>query len=317
MPTIAVAIPCRNEEPTIRDVIEAFRLSLPEASIHVLDNGSSDATAAIARQCGARVHPVPSPGKGETVRVMFREIDADVLIMVDGDLTYPPDRARDLIAPIVNGRAEMVVATRLAQHESASFRPGHRLGNQLVIRAINALFGAGLTDALSGYRAFSRRFVKTMPVLSHGFEIETEITLHALNHCIPIVEVPVAYGARPKGSESKLHTLRDGARVLTTILRLFKDYRPMQFFGLIGAALIAASVVAGVVVVREFIELGHVAGVARAVLAVSAGLVGIVALATGLILETMNRRAREFYVLLADQIIAPSSSRGDSSGPPT
>lgn len=317
MPTIAVAIPCRNEAPTIRAVIEAFRRSLPESSIHVLDNGSSDETAAIARQCGAMVHPVPSPGKGETVRVMFREIDADVLIMVDGDLTYPPDRARDLIAPLVDGRAEMVVATRLLQHEVASFRPGHRFGNKLVIRAINALFGARLTDALSGYRAFSRRFVKTMPVLSHGFEIEIEITLHALNHFIPIVEVPVAYGTRPQGSESKLRTIRDGTRVLATILRLFKDYRPLQFFGVIGIVLVVASAIVGVAVVREFMELGHVVGVARAVLAVSAGLVGVVALATGLILETMNRRAREFYVLLADQIIAPSSSRRDSIGPST
>lgn len=315
MPKIAVAIPCHNEARTIAAVIAAFQESLPEASVHVLDNNSSDGTGQIARQAGATVHSVPALGKGEVVRVMFRDIDADILIMVDGDQTYPPDRARDLLQPIIDGRAEMVVGTRLQQHGAASFRAWHVLGNKLVIRAINALFHGQLSDALSGYRAFSRRFTTTMPVLSRGFEIETEITLHALEHGIPIVEVPVAYGARPSGSESKLRTFRDGCRVLATIVRLYKDYRPLRFFGALGAALVVAGVAVGILVIREFLELGQVVGVARAIVSVSACLVGIVALATGLILETVNRRAREIYVLVADQIIAASPTRRDSRGP--
>lgn len=314
MPRIAVAIPCHNEARTVGAVIAAFRECLPEASIHVLDNSSSDDTARIAREAGATVHPVPALGKGEVVRVMFREIDSDILIMVDGDQTYPPERARDLMQPIIDGRAEMVVGTRLGQPGAGSFRPWHVFGNKLVIRAINALFQARLSDALSGYRAFSRRFAKTMPVLSRGFEIETEITLHALEHGIAIVEVPVAYGARPTGSESKLRTFRDGYRVLATILRLYKDYRPLRFFGTAGALLGAAGVAVGVLVVREFLELGQVVGVARAVLSVSACLVGMVAFATGLILETVNRRARELYVLVADQIIAAGAAERDSRG---
>lgn len=315
MPTIAVAIPCYNEAKTIRSVIEAFRASLPEASIHVLDNDSSDATSRIARDCGARVHSVRVRGKGEAVKAMFRDIDADVLVMVDGDHTYPPDRARELIRPILDGEADMVVGTRLEQHAAGSFRPWHVIGNRLVIRVVNLLFGASLSDMLSGYRAFSRRFVRTMPVLSRGFEIETEITLHALYHGIPLVELPVAYAARPTGSESKLRTFRDGARVLGTIVQLFKDYRPLQFFGLIGTLLVGLGVGTGVAVVREFMEIGQVIGVARAVLAVSACVVGVVAIATGLILETVNRRAREFYVLLADQIVARSVDRSEPRGP--
>jgi hypothetical protein len=172
-----------------------------------------------------------------------------------------------------------------------------------VLRSINTLFGTRLTDVLSGYRAFSRRFVKTMPVLSRGFEVETEITLHALEHRQPIVEVPLPYGARPAGSSSKLNTLQDGRRVLTTLFRLYKDYRPLVFFGIPGCLLLAAGILAGILVMGEFIEAGRVAGIARAVFAVSCCLLGTVALATGLILDTVNRRARELYVLLADHVV--------------
>ncbi len=305
-PTIAVAIPCYNEARTIRAVIEEFRACLPEASIHVIDNDSSDDTAQIARSAGANVLLVPARGKGEVVRVIFREIDADILIMVDGDQTYPAERARDLLQPIVEGRAEMVVGNRLELYAASSFRPLHRFGNRLVLRTINSLFNAKLSDVLSGYRAFSRRFVKTMPVLSRGFEIESEITLHALEHHIPVIEVPVAYAARPAGSESKLHTFSDGYRVLSTVVRLYKDYRPLRFYGIIGAVLLLAGVSIGIAAIREFFELGRVVGVARAVLSVSACVVGVVAVATGLILETVNRRARELYILFADQIIAAS-----------
>lgn len=301
--SIAVAIPCFNEAVTIARVIADFRLSLPEAAIHVFDNRSSDDTARIAAQAGGVVHFVPEPGKGEVVRAIFRELDADVIVIVDGDGTYPASRARELVAPVLDGRAEMTVATRLEQHQPASFRALHVAGNRLVLRCINLLFGTRLSDAFSGYRAFSRRFAKTMPVLSSGFEVETEITLHALEHRKPIIEIPVAYGARPEGSASKLSTLRDGGRVVATLLRLYKDYRPLMFFGIPGGLLLAAGVLAGAMTIGEFLDSGRVVGIARAVFAVACCLLGTVSLATGFILDTVNRRARELYVLLADHLI--------------
>jgi glycosyltransferase involved in cell wall biosynthesis len=300
---IAVAIPCFNEASTVARVIEDFRRVLPEASIHVFDNRSSDGTADVAERAGAQIHFVPERGKGEVVRTMFRELDADALLIVDGDGTYPADRARELLVPVLDGRAEMTVATRLEQHDPESFRALHVAGNRVVLRFINVLFGTQLTDAFSGYRAFSRRFFKTMPVLSRGFEIETEITLHALEHRKAIVEVPIAYGTRPAGSVSKLNTLRDGGVVIATLLRLYKDYRPLAFFGIPGGALLAAGIAAGGLSVAEFIEAGRVVGVARAVLAVACCVLGTVALATGFILDTLNRRARELYILVADHLV--------------
>ena len=300
---IAVAIPCYNEAITVAKVVEDFRRALPEATIHVFDNNSTDRTGEAAARAGAIVHFVSARGKGEAVRAIFRELDADVIVMADGDSTYEAGRVRELIAPVIAREAEMTVATRLRQARPENFRTFHVFGNRLVLRAINTLFGTNLSDVLSGYRAFSRRFVKTMPVLSRGFEVETEITLHALEHRQPIVEVPLPYGARPEGSASKLNTLQDGRRVLTTLFRLYKDYRPLMFFGIPGAILLAAGIFAGVLVVGEFIDAGKVTGIARAVFAVSCCLLGTVALATGLILDTVNRRARELYVLLADHVI--------------
>lgn len=300
---IAVAIPCFNEAVTIAKVVGDFRHALPQAGIHVFDNGSSDASGEIAARAGAIVHRVPQRGKGEVVRAIFRDLDADIVLLADGDDTYPAARAHELIAPVAAGSAEMAVATRLDEHRPASFRAMHVFGNRLVLRCINTLFGTQLSDVLSGYRAFSRRFVKTMPVLSRGFEIETEITLHALEHRQRIVEIPVAYGARPAGSVSKLSTWRDGQRVLATLFRLYKDYRPLAFFGIPGALLLVAGALAGGLVVSEFVETGRVAGVARAVFAVACCLLGTVAVATGFVLDTVNRRARELYVLLADHVV--------------
>ena len=299
---IAILIPCYNEAITIAKVVADFKSAIPEAAIHVFDNLSKDGTADIARAAGAIVHLVPVQGKGAVVRQMFRELDCDIGIMVDGDDTYPANRVREVMQPIIDGRADMVVGTRLQQHKDASFRPLHVFGNELVLRSINMLFGARLSDVMSGYRAFSRRFMTTTPVLSNGFEIETEITLHALEHNMPVVEVPVAYGVRPDGSESKLHTFRDGYRVLKTILRLYKDYRPLLFFGAIGTLLILLATALGFVIVQEFLMLGHVAP-ARAVLAVALGIVGVLAFATGLVLDTVNRRARELMVLISDQLV--------------
>jgi glycosyltransferase involved in cell wall biosynthesis len=303
MTRIAVLVPCFNEAATIAQVVRDFRAQLPEAEVHVFDNNSTDGSAELARAEGARVQLVPRRGKGEVVRAMFRDVDAEVYVMVDGDSTYPAERVRELVAPVMDGRAEMVVGTRLAQFEDDSFRRMHVFGNRLVLRTINASFGSELRDVMSGYRAFSRRFVKTMPVLSQGFEIETEMTLHALEHRMPIREVPVPYGARPEGSSSKLRTFHDGARVLRTIGSLYKHYHPMRFFGGLGLLLLLMGLVAGVLVTVEFIQYGQVVGVARAVFSVACGILGVIALATGFILDTVNRRARELYVLLADQVV--------------
>lgn len=305
MTTIAILIPCYNEGITIGKVVEDFRREIPEAEIHVFDNNSNDDTLRVATEAGAIVHRVSIQGKGSVVRQMFRVIDADVGVIVDGDDTYPAARVRDVIRPVLEGNAEMVVGTRLEQHEDASFRPLHVFGNQLVLRSINMLFGARLSDVLSGYRAFSRRFMATTPILSRGFEIETEITLHALEHQLPVVEVPVPYGARPQGSESKLHTFRDGYRVLRTVLRLYKDYRPLLFFGVIGVVMAVTSLVIGAVIIDEFLQTGR-AGPARAVLAVALALLGCLSVATGLVLDTVNRRSRELMILLADQLIERS-----------
>jgi glycosyltransferase involved in cell wall biosynthesis len=302
MNSIAVIIPCYNEAVTIAAVVHAFKASLPEAEVHVFDNDSLDRTAHIARAAGAVVHRVPVRGKGEVVRAMFRDIDADLYVMADGDGTYPAERARDLLEPILSGRAEMVVATRLEDH-AAGFRPLHVAGNRMILRTINAFFNVAFTDVLSGYRAFSRRFVKTMPVLSRGFEIETEITLHAAEYRVPVVEIPMHYRARPAGSVSKLRTFRDGLKVLLTIVRLHKDCRPLAFFAVPGFILFFAGVAVGLVVVQEFLELGRVVGVARSVFAVFACIFGISAIATALILETVNRRARELYHLIADHVV--------------
>ena len=300
---IVVAIPCYNEAVTIAGVVGDFRRALPDARIHVFDNHSTDDTGGVAARAGATVHFVAGAGKGEVVRAIFRELDADIFVMVDGDSTYLASRVGELIAPIIAGKAEMAVATRFQEHGDTSFRALHVFGNQLVLRCINTLFGTRLSDVLSGYRAFSRRFAKTVPVLSRGFEIETEITLHALEYRQAIVEVPLPYGARPDGSMSKLSTLQDGGRVLTTLFRLYKDYRPLAFFGVPGIALLAVGILAGVPVVGEFVELGRVQGIARAVLSVACCMLGTVSLATGFILDTVNRRARELYVLLADHVI--------------
>lgn len=299
----AVAIPCYNERATIAGVIADFRRELPEAEVHVFDNNSSDGSDVLAREAGATVHRVPAQGKGEVVRAMFRELDADIVVMVDGDATYPAGRVRELLAPVIEGRADMVVGTRLQQFAGESFRPLHVFGNNLVLQVINAFFGASLTDTMSGYRAFTRRFVKSMPVLSHGFEIETEMTLHALQHRFPVVEVGIPYGERPQGSASKLRTFHDGFRVLATIARLYKDYRPLHFFGLLGLFFLALGAAAGILVTIQFLETGRVIGVARAVFAVACGVVGMLALATGAILDTVNRRAREIYVLMADHLV--------------
>ncbi|MEO7478276.1 MAG: glycosyltransferase family 2 protein [Lysobacteraceae bacterium] len=308
-PRIAVLIPCHNEALTVGKVVRDFRVALPEATIHVFDNASTDDTAALARAAGAIVVGVPAKGKGHVVRSMFRDVDADVFLMVDGDDTYPADRAREVLAPILNGDADMVVGTRLEAHHDSAFRRFHGFGNRLVRGVISRLFNASIADVLSGYRGFSKRFVRSMPVLSHGFEIETEMTVFALSQGMQLREVPVPYGTRPEGSHSKLHTFRDGYRVLRTILFLYKDYQPLQFFGVIATLSFLAGIGFGSIVVREFALTGIVTHPSTAVLAVAMVLISMLSLATGLILDTVNRRSQELVRLLTDQVLMQHSRK--------
>jgi glycosyltransferase involved in cell wall biosynthesis len=300
---IAVLVPCHNEAQTVAKVVADFRRVLPQAEVWVFDNASSDATGELALQAGARVRRVAAKGKGNVVRAMFRDVEADVYLMVDGDDTYPADAAPMLLEHVSSGRADMVVGTRLETYGAASFRRFHGFGNRLVRRCIGALFGHPVRDVLSGYRAFSRRFVKSMPVLSRGFEIETEMTVFALSNGFVLAESTISYGKRPDGSVSKLNTYRDGLRVLKTILFLFKDMRPLLFFGTAALACVLAGLGFGAIVIHEFSQSGLVTHPSTAVLAVAFTLVGVVSLATGLILDTVNRRSNEILRLITDQVL--------------
>jgi len=256
---IAILIPCHNEELTIADVVSAFQSELPEANIYVFDNNSNDDTVARARAAGANILSEPRQGKGFVVQTMFRRIDADVYVMVDGDGTYPAAEVGRLIRPILSGDADMVVGSRLLSGTSSEFRSINRWANRLVLALLNSIFRTKLTDILSGYRAFSRKFVKTLPLFGGGFEIETELTIKAAARGFRIVEIPTTLTARPEGSRSKIRFWRDGFLILNTILALFRDYKPLTFFGLAGLALLLMALVAGLTVLLEFIKRGALA----------------------------------------------------------
>jgi glycosyltransferase involved in cell wall biosynthesis len=301
--TIAVLIPCYNEEITIKKVIRDFRRELPEAEIYVYDNNSSDQTVRKAVACGAKIGHEHKQGKGNVVRRMFREIAADIYIMVDGDATYPAERVHALIEPVRSGKADMTVGTRLDQHEDRSFRLFHKFGNELIRKSINVLFGTQLRDILSGYRCFNARFAKNVPILSKGFEVETELTLQALDKNFTIQEVPVEYYKRPEGSFSKLNTYLDGILVLKTIFWIFKDYRPLRFFSVSGLMSLLLGLGLGSIPVSEFFRTGKVTHPSTAVLATGFVLISLLSFATGFVLDTINRRYREQYQLLSDSII--------------
>ncbi len=308
---IAVLIPCHNESATVGKVVADFRAALPHADIWVFANASSDDTAQHAAAAGAHVRRVNARGKGHVVRAMFRDVQADAYLMVDGDDTYPAAEAPRLLAPVLAGEADMVVGTRLQTHAAGAFRRFHGFGNRLVCWTLARLFGHQVGDALSGYRAFSRRFVKSMPVLSRGFEIETEMMVFALSGDYTVAERAVAYGARPPGSHSKLRTFSDGARVLRTVAFLYKDLRPLLCFGTIALACVLAGLGCGLFVIHEFQQTGLVLHPSTAVLAVAFILTGLIALATGLVLDTVNRRSEEIQRLLTDQVLAqdPNTDR--------
>lgn len=290
-PQIAVLLPCYNEAATIAQVIADFRRALPQAAIYVFDNNSRDDTARIAREAGAQVHAVPLQGKGNVVRRMFADVDADIYVMADGDSTYDASRATDLITPIASGEVDCVIGTR--DGGASAFPAGHVFGNKLFNLIVGRLFGQGLQDIFSGYRAFSRRFVKSFPAHSEGFEIETELSIYMLEQRIPLREIPTAYGQRPEGSHSKLHTYRDGLRILLTILRLFKESRPAVFFSLIALLALLASLGLGIPVVLEWRETGLVERQPTAILAMGLGLLSCVVFIAGLMLDSVARTYRE------------------------
>lgn len=296
---IAVLIPCYNEELTIGKVIDDFNRELPEADIYVYDNNSKDKTSKIAEEKGAILVKEYRQGKGNVVRSMFRDVEADIYIMVDGDDTYPAESAKDMIQPIIDGEADMVIGDRLSNgtYFQENKRAFHDFGNNLVKGLIGLLFKNEIKDIMTGYRAFNRYFVKTMPVLSDGFQIETEMSIHALDKKFLLKEIPIDYRDRPEGSESKLSTFKDGYRVLSALGELFKNYKPMAFFGTISIICFLLGMLVGVPVIFEFMRTKFVTKVPSAILAVGLVLVSMLSLVCGLILDTIVKNNRMNYEL--------------------
>jgi glycosyltransferase involved in cell wall biosynthesis len=291
-PRIAVIVPCYNEALTIAAVVQRAKAALPDATVYVYDNNSKDDTASVARAAGAVVATERSQGKGNVVRRMFADIDADIYVMVDGDNTYDLEAAPALIAAMHEQTLDFVNGARIDTQASA-YRAGHRFGNRLLSGLVQKIFGHQFSDMLSGYKIFSRRFVKSFPAESQGFEIETELTIHALELRMPCSEMPTAYGVRPEGSSSKLSTYRDGMRILSLIARLVKDERPFQMFGTIALGFALASLWFGIPVVIEFAGTGLVPRLPTAVLATGLMLVGVMGFSIGLVLDTVTKARRE------------------------
>ena len=306
-PRIAVVLPCYNEEAAIAETVAGFRAALPSAIIYVYDNNSQDRTAEIARSAGAVVRIERQQGKGNVVRRMFVDVDADIYIMADGDLTYDSKAAPAMVAMLLEEQLDMVVGTR--QHAvTDAYRGGHVLGNKLFTGLLAGLFGRSFSDIFSGYRVFSRRFVKSFPVLSAGFEIETEMSVHALELKMPVGEVATAYGARPEGSESKLSTYRDGWRILKTIATLYRIERPVLFFGSIGALMLVAGLVLAVPLLVTYLDTGLVPRIPTAILITGITIVAVLCFFAGLILDTVTRGRREVRRLAYLAQPAPGST---------
>lgn len=300
---VAVLIPCYNEAVTIGKVIDDFKRVLPDADIYVYDNNSKDDTAAIAEDHGAIVCTEPRQGKGNVVRQMFREIDADYYIMVDGDDTYPAEAAPRLLEPLMNDTADMTVGDRLSNgtYGEENDRAFHGFGNNLVRWLIKVIYGYAFDDVMTGYRAFNRIFVKTMPVLSEGFQIETELSIHAVDKRFRIADVPIEYRDRPEGSYSKLSTFGDGAKVLRAIASLFKDHKPMAFFGWLALILIVLGLIAGIPVIAEYFQTGLVPRFPTAILAIALVICGALSFTAGIILDTVAKTGRKQWELFTYQ----------------
>lgn len=303
-PRIAVLVPCYNEALTIAGVVERFRAALPEALIYVYDNNSSDGTSEVARQAGALVRTERRQGKGNVVRRMFADIEADIYVMVDGDDTYDALAARRLVEELQAGPYDMVNVARAAENEGA-YRAGHALGNKLLTGLVQRIFGTATADMLSGYKAFSRRYVKSFPTMSSGFEIETELVVHALDLRLPLSEITAPYKERPAGSESKLRTYRDGFRILRLIGFLVKEERPLAFFSLVAGVLALVSLLIGTSVLIEFLATGLVPRLPTALLATGIMLSALLSLSCGFILDTVTRGRREAKRLVYLQYPAP------------
>ncbi len=305
---IAVLLPCYNEETAIAQTIAGFRASLPDAAIYVYDNNSTDRTRDVAAAAGAVVRTERMQGKGHVVRRMFADVEADVYVMADGDATYDAAAAPELVRCLVEEQLDMVVGARKSEVEQA-YRRGHRFGNRLLTGMLARIFGRTFTDILSGYRVFSRRFVKSFPALARGFETETEISVHALELAVPVAEIVTAYAARPEGSESKLSTWRDGWRILSTILHLFRIERPVLFYGGIGVALAALAIVLAIPLAITFAQTGLVPRFPTAILVTGLMILASMSFAVGLILDTVVRGRREVRRLHYLSLPAPAKSR--------
>jgi len=294
---IAVLIPCYNEEVTIKKVIEDFKRELPEAEIYVYNNNSKDKTYEIASKLGVIVRNEYNQGKGNVVRRMFREVDADIYVMVDADDTYPAEFVHKLIDPIRNRTADMVVGDRLSNgtYKKENKRKFHNFGNNLVKKAINTTFKANLNDIMSGYRAFNKIFVKNIPILSSKFEVETEMTLHALDKKFIVKEIPIEYRDRPEGSVSKLNTVNDGLKVIKTIVKMYKDFKPRKFFWYIGFLIMLLGIIVGIPVIMEFIKYKYIYKIPSAILATGLEILAIIIFQCGAILDTIVKQHKEEY----------------------
>ena len=289
---VAVLIPCLNEASTIAKVVFDFRETLPDADIYVFDNGSTDGTAALAAEAGAIVRTEPHPGKGHVVRRMFADVDADLYLLVDGDATYEAAAAPAMVQMMLQGQLDMVVGCREDEAEAA-YRTGHRLGNAMLTGFLARVFGRGFSDLLSGYRVVSRRFAKTFPCLSSGFEIETEMAVHALTLGLPFGEVRTAYGARPEGSASKLRTFSDGRRILLTMVNLLRQEKPALFFGVAGAVLAGASMILALPLALTYLQTGLVPRFPTAILCTGLMIIALLTFCCGLILDSVSRSRME------------------------
>jgi glycosyltransferase involved in cell wall biosynthesis len=293
---IAVIIPCHNEALTVAKVITDFRTVLPSAAIYVYDNNSTDDTVSVAEANGAKVAREMRQGKGHVVRRMFRDIEADAFVLVDGDATYDAPSAPRLIHALLDGDFAMVVGSRVTS-EDLAYRLGHQFGNRILTGFVTAVFGTGLHDMLSGYRIFSRRFVKSFPALSAGFEIETELTIHALELELPIIEIDTPYFSRPEGSVSKLNTWRDGLRILLTIVELYRSERPLAFFSLLGVALAGMSILLSIPLIATYFQTGLVPRIPTAILSTGLMILAFLSVAVGFVLDTVTRGRREVKLL--------------------
>ncbi|WP_409189971.1 glycosyltransferase family 2 protein [Bradyrhizobium sp. RDM4] len=295
-PRIAVLVPCYNEEAAVASVVASFRRALPAAEIYVYDNNSRDRTAAVARDAGAIVRSERRQGKGHVVRRMFADVEADIYVLVDGDATYDAPSAPPMVDKLLDEHLDMVVGLRIDQSQAA-YRLGHRTGNRMLTGFLSSTFGQEFKDILSGYRVFSRRFVKSFPVLSDGFEIETELAVYALELSLPVAEVETPYYARPEGSFSKLNTWRDGFRILGTILKLYRSERPLRFFSVIGVLLALAAIILAIPIAITFIETGLVPRLPTAVLSMGLMIMALLSVSSGLVLDTVTRGRREMKML--------------------